>query len=64
MLLNKAAKRLKVLNNFLFRTKLTRNNLSSSYSTESVTIGNTTKEIKQALKEEYVPRKYCELNFN
>ncbi|XP_045461527.1 von Willebrand factor A domain-containing protein 8 [Harmonia axyridis] len=58
MLLNKAAKRLKVLNNFLFRTKLTRNNLSSSYSTESVTIGNTTKEIKQALKEEYVPRKY------
>ncbi|XP_044761445.1 von Willebrand factor A domain-containing protein 8 [Coccinella septempunctata] len=64
MFLDRAAEKLRNLNRILHRPNFSRKNLNASYSTESVTIGDITKEIKSVQKLEYVPRKYYSGNEN
>lgn len=59
MFRNKAVENWKLLTRFSQMSNVSKNKLNALFSTESVTIGNVTKEIKKAQKEEYVPRKYC-----
>ncbi|KAL3279622.1 hypothetical protein HHI36_017127 [Cryptolaemus montrouzieri] len=56
--------RIKTLTRILCSNKIVRNNTRAFISTESVSIGHITRDIKEVQNEEYVPRNYYSNNEN
>lgn len=59
-----ASRRIRVLTRILnnFNSKVSLVNIRGYVSNETVSIGNTVKEVKKANQPEYVPKKYCKFN--